>query len=176
MVKNLPAIEETVGSICVGMNPWKRGWLPTLVFLPGELHWQTCLVGYSSWDHKIVRYDWATNTFWKAKEARSPLDKNPALLGPAPSLSQSVLPLHPPSLLPLHSTELKIKVSHVLPPSLFPFGVWVLFRGWASKTVKVSELDRALLVPWETLWGSLSADAQIGTQWMEFQTLENCDQ
>jgi len=33
--------------------PWRREWLPTPVFLPGEFHGQGSLVGYSSWDHKI---------------------------------------------------------------------------------------------------------------------------
>ena len=29
--------------------PWKREWLPTPVFLPGEFHGQRSLVGYSHW-------------------------------------------------------------------------------------------------------------------------------
>ena len=36
--------------------PWRREWQPSLVFLPGESHWQWSLVGYSPWDGK----DWAT--------------------------------------------------------------------------------------------------------------------
>ena len=32
--------------------PWKRKWLPTLVFLPGEFHGQRSLAGYSPWGHK----------------------------------------------------------------------------------------------------------------------------
>ena len=31
---------------------WRREWLPTPVFLPGESHGQRSLVGYSPWDHK----------------------------------------------------------------------------------------------------------------------------
>ena len=31
--------------------PWKREWLPTSVFLPGEFHGQRSLVGYSPWGH-----------------------------------------------------------------------------------------------------------------------------
>ena len=31
---------------------WKRTWLPTPVFLPGEFHGQRSLVGYSPWGHK----------------------------------------------------------------------------------------------------------------------------
>ena len=33
--------------------PWKKEWLPTPIFLPGEFHGQRSLVGY----------DWVTNTF-----------------------------------------------------------------------------------------------------------------
>ena len=32
--------------------PWRREWLPTPVFLPGEFHGQRSLTGYSPWDHK----------------------------------------------------------------------------------------------------------------------------
>ena len=32
--------------------PWRREWLPTLVFLPGEFHGQRSPVGYSPWGHK----------------------------------------------------------------------------------------------------------------------------
>ena len=36
----------------VRMIPWRREWLPTPVFLPGESHGQRNLVGYSPWGHK----------------------------------------------------------------------------------------------------------------------------
>ena len=29
--------------------PWRRKWQPTSVFLPGKLHGQKSLVGYSPW-------------------------------------------------------------------------------------------------------------------------------
>ena len=32
--------------------PWRRKWQPTPVFLPGKLHGQRSLVGYSPWGHK----------------------------------------------------------------------------------------------------------------------------
>ena len=35
MVKNLPAMQET----WAGKNAWRREWLPTPVFLPGESPW-----------------------------------------------------------------------------------------------------------------------------------------
>ena len=31
--------------------PWRRAWLPTPVFLPGESHGQRSLGGYSPWGH-----------------------------------------------------------------------------------------------------------------------------
>ena len=38
--------------------PWSRKWQPNSIFLPGKLHEQRSLVGYSPWDHR-VRHDWA---------------------------------------------------------------------------------------------------------------------
>ena len=35
-----------LGSI-PGLDPWRRAWQPTPVFLPGESHGQRSLVGYS---------------------------------------------------------------------------------------------------------------------------------
>ena len=36
----------------VGKIPWRRAWQPTPVFLPGEVHGQRSLVGYSPWGHR----------------------------------------------------------------------------------------------------------------------------
>ena len=36
----------------VGKIPWKRAWKLTPLFLPGEVHGQRSLVGYSSWGRK----------------------------------------------------------------------------------------------------------------------------
>ena len=30
-------------------DPWRKEWLPTLVFLPGEFQGQRSLVGFSPW-------------------------------------------------------------------------------------------------------------------------------
>ena len=43
MVKTPPAMQET----WVGKIPWRREWLPTPVFWPGEFHGL-----YSPWGHK----------------------------------------------------------------------------------------------------------------------------
>ena len=37
---------------CVVKIPWRRKWVPTPVFLPGEIHGQLSLEGYSPWGHK----------------------------------------------------------------------------------------------------------------------------
>ena len=42
-----PELEPWVRKI-----PWRKAWLPTLVFLPGEFHGQRSLVGYSLWGLK----------------------------------------------------------------------------------------------------------------------------
>ena len=44
-----------LGSIpWIGKILWRREWLPTPVFLPGEFHGQRSLAGYSPWDCKEV--------------------------------------------------------------------------------------------------------------------------
>ena len=44
------------GDLCLipgsGKFPWRRAWLPTSVFLPGEFHGQRNLLGYSPWRRK----------------------------------------------------------------------------------------------------------------------------
>ena len=41
-----------LGSIPGSEDPWRREWLPTLVFLPGESHGQRSLAGCSPWGRK----------------------------------------------------------------------------------------------------------------------------
>ena len=47
-VKNPPEFDTLVRKI-----PWRREWLLTPVFLPGESHGQRSLVGYSPCGHKV---------------------------------------------------------------------------------------------------------------------------
>jgi len=51
-VKNLPANGGDPDLIPVGKIPWRREWLPTPVFLPGDFQGQRSLVGYSPWGSK----------------------------------------------------------------------------------------------------------------------------
>ena len=60
MVKNLPANAGDRFSPWVRKIPWRKKWLPTPVFLPGESHGQRSLVGYSPRGHKRLRHDLAT--------------------------------------------------------------------------------------------------------------------
>ena len=56
VVKTLPANAGDVGDggfdPWVGKIPWRRKLQPTPVFLPGKLHGQKSLVGYSLWGCK----------------------------------------------------------------------------------------------------------------------------
>ena len=54
MVKNLPAMWRPGFDLWVRKIPWRREWLPTIVFLPGKSHGQWSLAGSSPWGH-IVR-------------------------------------------------------------------------------------------------------------------------
>ena len=51
MVRNLPAMQETEDDPWVGKIPWRKEWLRTPVFLPGESHGQRDLVDCSLWGH-----------------------------------------------------------------------------------------------------------------------------
>ena len=52
MVKYLPAMQETLVLSLGGEDPWRKEWLLTPVFLPGEFDGQQSLVGYSPRGHK----------------------------------------------------------------------------------------------------------------------------
>ena len=52
MVKSLPAVQETQFQSLGQKTPWRRGWLPSPVFLPGEFHGQRSLAGNSPWGLK----------------------------------------------------------------------------------------------------------------------------
>ena len=53
MVRNLSAMWRRGFDPWVRKISWRRGWLSTAVFLPGEFHGQRSLVGYSPWGHKV---------------------------------------------------------------------------------------------------------------------------
>ena len=52
MVKNLPDTKETQFQFLGWEVLWSKDWLPTPVFLPGGLHEQRILSGYSPWGCK----------------------------------------------------------------------------------------------------------------------------
>ena len=53
MVKNLHAIQDTQFNPWLGKILWRKEWLPTPVFLPGEFHGQRSLAGYIV--HRVTR-------------------------------------------------------------------------------------------------------------------------
>ena len=75
MVKNLPAMMEIQVQPWVERLLWRREWLPTPVFLPGESHGQKSLAGYSPCDLKELDTTEAT--------AGAPCEEGEARGGPA---------------------------------------------------------------------------------------------
>ena len=61
MVKNQPAYAGDTGDTGSipgsGRFPWRRKWQPTPVFLPGEVHIQKGLAGYSPLEVQTLRHD-----------------------------------------------------------------------------------------------------------------------
>ena len=64
-VKNLPAMWATGFDPWIGKIPWRREWLPTPVFWPGEFHGQRRLEGYGPWGCKE-----ADTTEWLSKKKK----------------------------------------------------------------------------------------------------------
>ena len=63
MVKNHPAKQETRVWSLSQEDPWRKEWLPTPIFLPGEFHGQRSLAGYSPWCCKVSMTERLTLTF-----------------------------------------------------------------------------------------------------------------
>ena len=66
VVKNPPA--NVRPNPWVGKIPWRRGWVPTPVFLPGEFQGQRGLAGYSPWGCR-VGHDLVTEQQWDWRAA-----------------------------------------------------------------------------------------------------------
>ena len=62
MIKNLPAMKETWVQSLVRKDPFEKSMATNSspVFLPGKSQGQKNLLGYSPWDHKRVRHNFAT--------------------------------------------------------------------------------------------------------------------
>ena len=52
LLKNLPAMQETLVQFLVGKIPGRRDRLPTPVFWPREFHGQRSLAGYCPWGRR----------------------------------------------------------------------------------------------------------------------------
>ena len=86
-VKNLPAVQETWVPSLGWKSPWRKEWLPTQVFLAGEVHGQKSLEGYSPWGHKeldtterlththtnVIKCSWETWLVKNLSEVNGPL-------------------------------------------------------------------------------------------------------
>ena len=44
--------ESAYSAVGPGFDPWRKEWIPTPAFLPGEFHGQRNLTGYNPWGHK----------------------------------------------------------------------------------------------------------------------------
>jgi len=62
VVKNLPTNAGDARD-WVGKIPWRRKWQPIPVFLPGKLHGQRSLAGYSPWGRKELDTTECAHTF-----------------------------------------------------------------------------------------------------------------
>ena len=60
IVKNLPAVQETLFDPWIRKIPRRRAWQSTPVFLPGESRGQRILVGHSPWGRKESMTEWLT--------------------------------------------------------------------------------------------------------------------
>ena len=67
MVKNHPAKQETQVWSLSQEDPWRKGWLPTPIFLPGEFHGQRSLAGYSPWCCKVNMTERLSLSFIRSK-------------------------------------------------------------------------------------------------------------
>ena len=73
LVKNLSAMQETPVWFLSREDPWRREWLPTPVFLPGEFQGQNSLVGYCPWGSKESdTTEWLTHTYSPWGGTKSP--------------------------------------------------------------------------------------------------------
>ena len=51
-VKNMPGMQRPGFNPWMVKNSWRKEWLPTPIFLPGEFHGQRSLAGYSPCGYK----------------------------------------------------------------------------------------------------------------------------
>ena len=60
VVKNLTAKQEMWIQSLGWEDPFEKEMATHLLFLPGKMHGQRSLAGYSPWGHKRVRHDFTT--------------------------------------------------------------------------------------------------------------------
>jgi len=60
VVKNPSTNVGDMFDFWIGKILWRRKWQSTPVFLPGKLHGQRNLVGYSPWSHRRIGHNLVT--------------------------------------------------------------------------------------------------------------------
>ena len=85
----------------VGNIPWRRKWLLTPVFLPGESHGQRSLVSYSPWGLKkldmtelLSMHEVSRQSLGKKKQKEKSLVEQAASASPGGSLKIQILRAH----------------------------------------------------------------------------------
>ena len=79
----------------LGKIPWRRKWLPTPVFLPGEFHRQRSLASYSSWSHKeSFTTEWLTHTHTHTHTHNMPLTLDSLFCGQIKTSSRQPRLIH----------------------------------------------------------------------------------
>ena len=142
---------ETWVQSLVGKIPWRRKWQPTPVFLPGESHGQSSLVGCSPWGRKesdtTERLHFHFHVITVSQFSPSVVPQScPTLCGPVDCSMASLSITNSWSLLKLMSVESVMPSNHLilcrpllLPPSMFP-------------SIMVFSNEAALRIRWPEYW------------------------
>ena len=87
-VKNPPAMWETWVQFLGWDDPWRREWLPTPVFWPGEFHGQRSLTGCSPWGLKeLDTSEWLSQDLLQSELFASRVSKSCVVFRNVSSLS-----------------------------------------------------------------------------------------
>ena len=142
---------ETWVQSLVGKIPWRRKWQPTPVFLPGESHGQSSLVGCSPWGRKesdtTERLHFHFHVITVSQFSPSVVPQLcPTLCDPVDCSMASLSITNSWSLLKLMSVESVMPSNHLilcrpllLPPSMFP-------------SIMVFSNEAALRIRWPEYW------------------------
>ena len=134
VVKNLPAKQEMWIQSLGWEDPFEKEMATRLLFLPGKMHRQRSLAGYSPWGHKRVRHDWSnlTHTHMGIHMHAVSCFLAPAC-PPLPNLLARVVPSSP--IQSITSTSLFVVMlpkAHLTSHSRMSGSRWVIIPSWLS--------------------------------------------